>query len=635
MNRIRCEINWGQGYVTVNPPRNIDGIMIDVLFTSQHPNASLSGVEFEWTGDEAAKFNARKNAGLSGGVGICEGPAVRLFHPCGQPFWEGFANTADPSCLWSCDLVVVPLVQFARVDWIGWRARAISFGYLASLPVGSPGRIIPAIDYKKTPYCVTRQRSKAEQITIYLTLLGLAMQIYDTICRVGQLIDELIGDATSTAATLGAMIATLLADLLKIILYVAYLLAVIIAFISLIIQLISYYIQLKKFKLCMKWETGFKRICEYFGMAFSSTILQNTIHKDQTWMPNKKVIPDYSNPLSVFKRPADEANSPNAYGHPDENCEQFLLDAEKYFDAEINIRVNPNTGQLTMYFENRFFFNNIVNLTIPNTGPMGYTFNYPGPYKTNLGSLPFNMLVEYQVDDTDEMTRNRYEGTTCQCTVTPINVDNDLCVTQNTGVTYTLPFAQAKPKLYLNEVENLLNQVFQSFGLYTSTGASLVNGIINVANGIINVFGGNSASPLPTFNQFTPVSGRINWLEVSSDDFAIKKTFIGYDDNGEWKIHPQNLAFTSAEYLFKTFHGKNLPTRGNQQRIYEKKEFPFCCEDYLKILNGNVITCPDGGLGKLISLQWNVKDETAVNVTYCKFVTETTNLKETIIIDGN
>lgn len=634
MKHFRVEINWGQGFQTVNNPRNIEELMIQVLFTNRHPSATLSGLLLEWAGDEAVKFNQWKNSTI-GGVGPYEGPQYKLYHCNGLLFSEGFIHLSSLQTLWDCDIVIAPLWQFGRADWLSWRCRALSFDYLASLPVGEPGRVIPAIDYKQTPYTVTKHRTRAEQITLFLTLLGLAIQIYDTICKIGQLIDEMIGDATSTAATLGAMIATLLADLLKIILYIAYLLAVILAFITLLLQIISYYFQLKKYKLCMTFEAGFKRLCEKLGMAFSSTILQQGKYKGFTWMPRKNVMPDPSNPLNIFKRPANESiSNPKCFGYYEGSCEQFIMDAETFFDAEIVILTNPSTGQLTLHFENRFFFNNISSLSIPNTGDIGYAFNYPGPYTTNLDELPSRMFVEFPVDGVDENTSNRYEGTTISCTVSPLVVNNELCVSHQDGKIVTFPAARALPKLYLNEVETILNTVFSQFGLYTNTGIALVNAIVSVMNGIVNTFGGSSASSLPNLQSFTPISARINWLELSSDDTGLPKVFIGYDDNGEWKIHPNNQLYCTASSLANDFHFKNLATRGNQQLVFKNKKFPFCCEQYLKIMNGNIITCPDGGLGKLVSLKWNVQNEEAVEVEWRKFVTITNNLQETIVIDG-
>ena len=633
------EMDFGQGFISVEPPINADGIVLKVIFTDQFPSATIGNTEFEWTGATADKLNSYYQAGLTGGKGIYEGVGLRIYG-CGQAntgrimFFDGYVELSSHMAKFECDKVIAPCKETGKIDWLNDICRAIDFNFLAKLPVGHQGRIIPSTDYKLTPYMVTSIPDYTQAMILAVSEFMMLKELYDTVKTIGQLIDELIGDTSTAVATVGAASGTLIATIAKTVLYVTYLFLIIAAMVNMVKMLIQNVIQTKKYKLTMKYSDMFKRICQYFGLTFSSTILQTGIYKDITWCPAKSVIPSLQNPLNIFDRPQDESqnfpNNTNVHGHYDGNCSDFIATACQQFNAEIKIVGN------TLYFEERHHWNNQSQWVIPNTSQPGYTFNLPYPNGTNADELPSNYLLIYSTDASELNTLHRYKGTSLSCTVSPVSVYNIKRVTHNNGVQVRLPMAMARRKEYLSRLENALNAVINGLFGVVNTVINLINGLISAINTAINFFGGNPATlgSIPTLPT-NILNNRIGWMEVSNDTFSMPKSFIGIQQGSDWAIHPTSESNVGAQMLFSRFHGKNLATRGNQQLIFRNNTFKFCCDDFQQVLNCNVVFDPTGQKVKITEFSWDIKNETAFDVEYRKYTNFTNNLKETILIDGN
>lgn len=630
------EIDWGQGFVQVPPPRNWKGFQVKVIFTEGKPNATVQGLDFEWVGENAQKLNAYKAAGLTGGRGIYEPPGLRVSACKSQTyrFFDGFIDLGNEATKFSCDMVVAPSKETGRIDWLNDIAAAISFDFLATLPVGAAGRIVPGTDFKMTPYCITEipdyTRSAMLSVSLFVTL----KELYDTVFKIGSLINQLTGDTATAVATLGAGAPSVIATIAIIILYVAYLVAIAIAIVTMVKDLVKYIFQTKKYKLCMREQDIFARIAQYFGMGFVSTsVYGQAKYANATYMPEKSVIPSLTNPLNFFQRHYDESvgfpNNPDHTGYPNENCRDWISKMCQKYRAGIAIQGN------TLYFEKERYWNLQSSFTIPNTSEPGYTANLPDPYGTNLSELPSNYLFAFATEIGDLTTTHRYRGTSASCTISQINVGNIRRVSHQNGVSVLPNIALAKRKDYLSGPENLLNIVINGVFGFVNTITSLINGLINVVNAAISLFGGNTVTiptipPLPT----NILNNRLGWMELSNDTFGIPKTFIGVQSGTDWLISPSSEADMSARSLFDDFHSEILATRGNQQHKYRENTFRFCCEDYIKILNKNVVTTPRGLPGKLKEFTWNPHDEMAVDVEYREYSPFTNNLQETIRYDG-
>lgn len=632
----RFEMDFGTGFVTVPPPINWKGIIISILFLDNQPNAQLSGLNLEWVGDNARRLNAYKDGGLNGtSPGIGEGVGLRIT-PCpGETFFDGYIDLGDESATFECDRVVAPCVEKGRVDWLNKYAAGESFATLATLPVGSPGRIVPLTDYKKIPYCINHVPNWAHLALIGVTNVVLIRELYSMIDEIQERINSLVAVATTAAATVGTTVALVAAEIINTVAYIGYLALIIVSLVNMIKSVVNNLWQSKKYKLGMREEDCWKRICERFGLGFNSTIYgPNSPYKNATHVPAKNIIPSVNNPLNVFARPFDESvgfpNNTDAYGHPDENCADFIVRMNQKYNAGISIINN------VLYFEEVHYFNTGSTFVIPNTDEQGNTFNLPKPNKTNWSEMPADLYLDFATDPTELDTRHRYRGTSCEVQVTPLFTNNLQRRSGQRGVQIHLPEALAKRKDYLSAIENALNGIINLLSTFANAVTSLVNGLLTGLNTVISAFGGNTTT-IPLIPQLPTniLNNRLGWMELTNDTFSVPKTFIGIASGGDWKISTTSEAVMSASGLMTNFHGKNLATRGDQQQIYDNRQFKFCCGDFQLLRNRNIATSPNGLPAKFRGeLKWDIQHEVIRDASWSEFVNFTNNIQEKIIVDG-
>lgn len=628
--------NYGNGWQSGDPPHNWKGLVVKIIFVNQSANASLSGYDYIWHGKECNNINNYFNShGVSEGVGVqiytCDSTPIKFF--------EGYINGADQKARFQCDEVSAPLVETGKIDWLNKICVAISFNFLATSIANGGAGILSLNDCMLTPYCVHQDRDLAKEAIIALETYTLLREGYEAARKIAEYIELLLGDTSTALATLGTATPTVLARVLGILEYIVELALLIVALINLFKQLIEYFFQLKKYKACMTYADHFKKICQYFNMNFHSTILLSGTYANDTWMPAKTIIPDLSNPLNVFKRPYDESvNFPNnkaVTGWFSGNCSDFIVHACKKFNAEITLIANAN-GIIDMYFEEKHYWNNIASFTIPNTDANGNTRNLPDPHGNNKFELASNYIVEFATDISDTNTDKRFTGTNCEICIVPNIIYNQLNVANEKGVMVQLECALAKRKDYLARYEELINTALGGLTSFLNSVVGLVNELLNAINTVIALFGGNTTtfSPIPSYPQNLYALTRLGWMVLSSDTFSTAKCFIGKQVGNDWQIDPNNETNMSANALMQNFHGKNLGTRGNQQLVFDKKTFHFCCADYIKLIQKNVITSPDGRLGKMVSFDWDVYNERAINAEYRIFANFDSPQHEVITIDG-
>jgi hypothetical protein len=640
LTKLRFQIDFGTGFQDVNNPINSAGLRPRIQFFDGVAQGSIDETTLEWGPEEAARFYDYRAGGLNGTTpGIYEGPGLRCW-ACDAPgimFIDGYVYLSHKETRWECDMVAAPFRQAGKKQWLEEKAGAIDFAFLASLPAGSPGRIVPLTDYLLTPYTVSpvgRNDITAQSMITAATTASIAIQLYDTIMRLTNVVNKIYAWVATTTASLGITIANLLDELIEAGLLAAYIVLLLYTLVTLVIKYIQLVLQFKKYKLCMREEVVMTRICQYFGLNFSSTILQQGAYRNSTYMPAKNIIPDPINPLTVFRRPYDESvnfpNNPSVKGHPDMNVQEYIKDLCEFFNAGVSIIGN------TLYFEELHHFNQVSAFTIENTAQVGYTRNLPHPSRTNADELPSRYSFSFAYRGTGDLhNEHRYEGTGVVVTVSPISTTNIKRVSHTNGVIIQAPVARACRKYYLNEVENALNDVINALFNFVNIFIQIFNTIINIINAVISVFGGNPAAipAIPTLPT-NILNNRLGWMELSDDSFSTPKRFIGENINGDWHVAASNDVYMIADQVFERFHSLNLATRGAQANIYDKNRFKFCCEDFVAITNQNCITTPNGLIGKFRgSFTWNIADDLAEDVEYEEKVIFTNNLKETKIID--
>ncbi len=651
------KIDFGNGFETVPQPLNHSAIKVELAFTSQTPSASIQSVAFEWVGDTAKRINDYVNGGQTGSTyGIGEGLPLQILICNTQIGFDLILDLNNSAALFECDKVVCPIKQVGGVDWLSTLSAGFSFWYLAGALTDSvngyggsawvgpaPGKINIS-DFKKTPYVITTIPDFTQVMILLVSDLGILFQIKTTIELIAKDGEMLIGDlgniGGSLLAILGA-IAKAIADLAIVILEVAYLVILVALLINTTIKMFDNIIQVKKYKLCMREKDLFIRACQYMGLNFSSTIYANgSPFENSTWMPKKILMPNINQNVidflapELFERPADESHNSQAYGYYDGGVQQFIKDMCTKYNASMVV-ING-----TAHFEEVHYWNNQTPFVIQNISDLGYVFNTPDPHGTNMQECPAALMLEFQTDTSDLNTVQKYRGTTCQVTVTPQRIGNMLHLLTPPGQVIILPCAMGKRKDYLTQAEALcqkiitdINAVINAFSDITK----LENDVNKLAKWVGFSPPFNTVQNAPNFYTKYSISGfndRFGWLELSDDSFSVPKSFIGYDDNGDWKLTSDSEEVMSAVNLMNNFHGKNLLSRGNQYLTYSNRKFPFCCKDFLQILNNNIIQLPSGKLGKITKLIWNLEQEIAEQVDYRINSNFTNNYSETVIIDG-
>jgi hypothetical protein len=393
----------------------------------------------------------------------------------------------------------------------------------------------------------------------------------------------------------------------------------------------------------MRVKDLFEKGCHYLGLSFSSSILVDSQYKDLVIIPQKKAyyrnvttIDQYIQNIlqtSQSRKVYDEPENPTAYGYYEGTFAQLIREMCDVFNAKVVIR----NGVLC--FERWDFWNLQSVFTMPNQSSEA---PFQDPYGTNASEISSNFYLSFALDTQDTNTYDQYEGTSIQMTLTPNSVGNVKNVLLNGLTEKMLPYALAKRKVDLTDVEKVVNEILDRIGFF-------IGDLINA----INTFGAGTINPIPD----DIINDRIGAMLLSSDFTDVQKLLLVENNTTSWytqqagtiqcnKVSSDNsrtdhLGATDAFRLAKDFHSASWAmdtlnggvTYPNQYLTYKDKEVPLCCGDFANLKNNNIIKSFDNKNGRLDSMRWNPHTETA-KVDFRIKQVYTINLKQSIIIDG-
>lgn len=627
---------------------NWHDLEIEISFEDETGIGSVTTVEnLEFTGDLANKINTWNGLGMYGSPGIFEAPPFVIDVCGGSRIFDGGINTADCSTLYECDKVAASL-RSQRIDFINDRANGFSFAYLASLPSGSPGRISQS-DYVLVPYVINSIPDYVNIMVAGLSLFTLVRELKNIITQTANAIKKLVGDVSTALgmlplfnAALAVAIGQVLVDIVAIVLLFAYAIFVIKAIIELVLMIFDNLIQRVKYKKGMRVRTLFERAIAYIGgYTFSSTLLTQTIHKDEVIIPRKTALLTNAkiNLTTTFgfqnqNKNFDDNFNPKSVGYFEGTFADLILLYEDRFNAELRIIGN------VIHFETKEHFAKFANYTLPNIQR-----NNADPHGTNACELTANYLVIHALDDQDTNTYDEYEGTSALMTLEPINVYNKKNILLKGLTEKRLNLALAKRKKSLNGVETLFSNIYSV--LYSMIGGTnsdfsrIIKIIKNQLKAISQLTGGNA--PALTILNFpaNPFQARVGMMMLSSDFIGVQKVCI-VSTHGV--LHSNNSHLTSARYLMDNYHFTNFAIRTtdsngnikndhNQWLVFNEKEIPFCCSDYDSVINNNYIKTFDQKTAKVKSLKW-IPHKSKARIDYRVKQQYTRNIKNTYVIDG-
>lgn len=622
---------------------------VTITFDNNRGQGVVETGSLEFVAGLAEKINNWNSQGMFGGPGIFEAPPFRI-DVCGvgSTIFDGGVNTAECVTSYECDKVVAPLRSNA-IDFINDRATSFTIAYLASLPSNAAGKINQS-DYVLVPYVINTIPNYINVIVAGISLFTIIKEFKSIIEQIVKAIKKLIGHASAaviafippaTFAGVAIAVGLVLVDIVTIVLLVAYIAFLIAAIIELIIMLFENLIQRVKYKKGMRVVDMFRKASEYLGFKFSSTILESAPHKDEVLIPEKNAYLDNKVNVisSVFgyaqtQKSYDDKIHPTSVGWFDGTFADLILLYEDRFNAEVRITND------TLHFETKEQFASFSNYTLPNIKGRN-----ADPHGTNACELSASYIITHALDPQDTNTSDLYEGTSAEMILSPIIVQNRRNVLLKGLTEKNLNMALAKTKRTLNPIESLFasiyDSLYQMIGGTNSNFSSVLNTIGAMLKKIKKITGGS----MPVINLLNfpsnPFVARAGVMMLSSDFIGVQKVLIVDSNN---KLASNNDYLTSAQYLMDKFHFTNFAIRTKDSKgtikndhgqwlTYTDKEIPFCCDDYLKVLNNNFIKTYDQKIAKIKTITWNPYKGTA-KATYSVKQQYTNNLKQSYVIDG-
>ncbi len=622
---------------------------IEVNFDDETGQGTVKSGKLEFVGALADKINNWNAHGLTGGYGIFEAPPFRI-EVCGSNdvIFKGGVNVAACESLYECDKIIAPL-RHEGVDMLNDRASAFTFAYLASLTGNAPGRIKQS-DYILIPYVINTIPNFVNVMTSALGLFVLIKEFKSVIQKITAQIKKLIGDVIAALASfippvtfvgIGLAIGTVLVDIVILALLITYLLFIVKSIIEMTLMIFNNLIQKVKYKKAMRVKDLFQKACDHLGFQFSSSLLTQTIHKDEIIIPRKTAL--FTNTPINFssylgfqqsQKDFDDNTNPASVGYFDGTFADLILFYEDRLNAEVRIIGN------TFHFELKDSTILPTNYTLPNIQRKN-----ADPHKTNACELTANYLIIHQLDDQETNTYDLYEGTSAYMTLSPIAISNQKNILLKGVTEKRLNVSLAKRKTQLNGVEKIFSDIYTS--IYSNIAASnglmgqVIQNIIQSLSAISALVGGQTPVFNILLNPSNPFAARVGMVMLSNDFIGVPKVAIIDSAN---KLVSNNDLLTSAKYLMDNYHYSNFAIRTtdsngnitndhNQWLIYEDKEIDFCCEDYKKVLNNNAGKTYDQKSMKIKNLVWNPHKNTA-RITYRVKEKYTKNLKNSYVIDG-
>jgi hypothetical protein len=218
-----------------------------------------------------------------------------------------------------------------------------------------------------------------------------------------------------------------------------------------------------------------------------------------------------------------------------------------------------------------------------------------------------------------------------------------------------LPIAKGCRKEEYTDVEMVLIIILKAYQGLIGVVANLINLIssgINSIISVINTIGGSIPTiPAVPVANFVTIENRIGVMIISSNYFEVPKTII-VDPADNQRITSTSKLYESAMILMNNpmqlpalnnmnwpqgFHaiefGQNEYGGYNQYYIYRQKTIPLCCEDFVSLLNKNIIQTYDGLPAEIMNLNWNQYNQTAT-IDYRIKKQYASNLTPKYIYDG-
>lgn len=592
------EVSYFINNLEVHRPLNYAELSIELNYdTDDQFSQAITLTEFEWglgaqvqsgLADAVVLIEAHKNGGLTGGVGIFEGLPFRieLIHDNKtRELFNGYLNTSTAS--YDCDKIVLSSVEKGKVDWFRENADSQTFEGMFDEGFFDRSEFIPM------PYVLSSIPDNKEAL---LALLSVAFLV-TTIATQLQLLDEYIAKLPNavfdflTAVALG--------------LRIVYIIGLVITLAILIKRIINLLIQPVKYHDIMNVQRLCQIGADYFGMTFTSSILDSDPYNRMVILPQKysagtSNINNDDGTIDVILGFIDAAST-GRKGFPIGTFGDLL----RALKTKWNAKLIMNGNNITL--EREDFNNSAENYITPAVDQTTFRLN-ASDYKANY-------TVEYQRDFNDKQSVNKYEGNLTQAIRTPVVVTNSDMLLMTGLEQRLIPYARAVRKEDFTTPEKILRTLATLFDPVVEGITTVLNAVVDVLNALLNALGIKPIAAIDYTSVVDQIDNRIGVLHMENDFVDVPKMFLIDEDTDPTlnKISVDNTDFINSEYLYNNYHFirsfvvSNDNPNGNQFKIHELTNVPFCFDDYELLRNDNRLQDDLNRGGKLISAKWNVE----------------------------
>ena len=566
---ITFEINGEPG----GTPANLPEINLSAQWGTREGQTEqeISTTSIDFVLEDAKRLNKHVDDGLSGGVGIFEGVPYKI-NLDNQNIFDGYIDLTNDAQFIERERVLANIVKTDGADWLNDVADGFSFGYLRE------NGFIVSSDFETIPY-VLNYRPEAfivGQLTIALFLLQ--KELVDGIRQIALESANLV--ALIPAFNAGGPIVDIgkiVAQSIRLVAQVVYTTAVVVALIQTVKDLINQFFPPVRRYLGMKEKRMFETGLNYLGLEFKSTIFDDPIWKNATFLPSKR------------KRGG-------LFGSTDEIGNPNLQSAVYNFGDFIRVMITKYNGDFKItdgvfQFERRDYWDNLSSYILPDVTTNQTTRTSELSYNTS--EFVKNYFISFEYDIQDQNTLDDDDGRNYQVISNPIATNNEKLRIGKGLAQIRPPFALATKKTSLTDYEKVLL------------------GVAKLTDKVVGFFGRSS-------NLAGEIRDRVGMMQLSADSTTVDKfLFI----NNEELLSQQ----PTAEMLWNSFHFIDSfapvvdpitgETTHNQHVIRNAEKVPFCLEDWNKVIGNNKFTTESGQTGEIISIDWNFQQGFA-NIQY-------------------
>ena len=365
----------------------------------------ISTTSIDFVLEDAKRLNEHVDDGLSGGVGIFEGVPYKI-NLDNQNIFDGYIDLTNDAQFVERERVLANIVKTDGADWLNDVADGFSFGYLREK------NFIVSSDFETIPY-VLNYRPEAfivGQLTIAIFLLSkeLAQGIRQIALETANLI-ALIPKFNFAGPVID--LGQIFAQSIRLTAQIIHTGAVVFALIQSIKDMINQFFPPVRRYLGMKEKRMFETGLKYLGLEFKSTIFDDPIWKDATFLPSKG------------KRGGLFGNTrADDYGNPN------LQSAVYNFGDFIRVMLTKYNGDFKItdgvfQFERRDYWDKLSTYILPNVETNQTTRMSELSYNTS--EFVKNYFISFEYDTQDQNTLDNDAGRNYQIIANPSATNNE------------------------------------------------------------------------------------------------------------------------------------------------------------------------------------------------------------------